>query len=518
MSSTINQLTETTSTEGLYVLGSQNDQSVKYNLEAIDNKIDKSNDLIGGGEIQEYSSSNNYYTGSYIKINNKIYRVTEDIYAGEDVDNKIVETSVFSEFQTIKGTGSTETLNVQILTSDNNTSPTILQNNVNIKFSDGTTQQILCDSTGYGSLSIAKGRIYSASVANQAGYHTPGAYNNIKASLSQRTLQFVYTRQWEGTSVITIELSVSNGGVINDFVGKNLGIFEDNSENYYTSSNGVIENGKVIYTFPGVTSGKAYTIPIFHDSSSNIFTINNRKYTNDSVSGQNLNIVPNTEYETLRISYRLMKQNYGIFIVKNDGTEIEIGSWEGPDPEDTDKKNTWPLLHINTEDCANTGNDYYVRCRDLTSERLASECTTKQWCKSNVNLSHVSTSTTNFIGKTNTYYMVYDSRNLSISSPAAEFVNSQVIEINGIQVKGFIGTRAQMDIIYGNTTNRTAVKEALTKLGYSNINFNSVDTWCSTQRDAITSWSWWQSSNKWNYYTPGNKNINYLVVPLFSVP
>ena len=385
---------------------------------------------------------------------------------------------------------------------------------MSLTFSDGTSGQVQCDITGHGSINIAKGRIYNASVANKTGYFTPGPYKNIKASLSQRTLQFVYTRQWEGTSVIEVELSVSNGGVLNDFVGKNLGMFEDNSENYWTSSNGVIENGKVIYTFPGVTSGKAYTIPIFHDQNSNIFTINNRKYTNDSVSGQTLSIIPSTEYETLRVSYRFMKKDYGIFIVKNDGTEIEIGSWEGPDSEDTNKKNTWPLLHINTEAVANAGCDYYIRCRDLTSERLATESAGKAWATSNINFPHVSTSTTDFIGKTNTYYMAYDTRNLGAYSPAAEFANSQVIEINGLQVNGFIGTRGQMDIIYGNSNNRTAIGNTLTKLGYSNINFNSTTTWSSSQAGATSSW-FWDSGGGW--VTSYRKPYSYLVVPFFAV-
>jgi len=289
-------------------------------------------------------------------------------------------------------------------------------------------------------------------------------------------------------------------------------MFEDGTENMWISSNGETVNDKVTYTFTGIAPWRSYTIPIFHDQNSNIFTINNRKYTNTSIEN-NLSIVPNTNYETLRISYRLIKQNYGIFIVKNDGTEIEIGSWEGPDSGDSDKKNTWPLLHINTEDCANTGNDYYVRCRDLTSERLVTESDKKQWVTSNILLPNVSNSTTDFIGKTNTYYMIYDSRNSGISSPAAEFANSQVIEINGLQVNGFIGTRGQMDIIYGDTNNRTAIINTLTNLGYSNINFNSTRTWSSSQGNATSSWHWYSGG----YWYGSSKTDSNLVVPFFTV-
>ena len=46
---TIDELNETTNTEGLYVLGTQNNQSVKYNIGSALNKIDECNDLIGGG-------------------------------------------------------------------------------------------------------------------------------------------------------------------------------------------------------------------------------------------------------------------------------------------------------------------------------------------------------------------------------------------------------------------------------------------------------------------------------------
>ena len=45
---TIDQLTETTNTEGLYVLGSQNNQSVKYNIESAIDTVKGCNDLIGG--------------------------------------------------------------------------------------------------------------------------------------------------------------------------------------------------------------------------------------------------------------------------------------------------------------------------------------------------------------------------------------------------------------------------------------------------------------------------------------
>jgi len=46
---TIDQLTETTNTENLYVLGTQNNQSVKYNIESAINIVKDCNDLIGGG-------------------------------------------------------------------------------------------------------------------------------------------------------------------------------------------------------------------------------------------------------------------------------------------------------------------------------------------------------------------------------------------------------------------------------------------------------------------------------------
>ena len=52
MSSTVDQLTETTNTENLYVLGTQNNQSVKYNIGSAIDKIDECNDIIGGGRFK----------------------------------------------------------------------------------------------------------------------------------------------------------------------------------------------------------------------------------------------------------------------------------------------------------------------------------------------------------------------------------------------------------------------------------------------------------------------------------
>ena len=109
--------------------------------------------------------------------------------------------------------------------------------------------------------------------------------------------------------------------------------------------------------------------------------------------------------------------------------------------------------------------------------------------------------------------MIYDSLNLGISSPAALLVYNQTIEINGNNAYSYIGTRPQMGIIYGNTGNRDLIINALTKLGYSNVNFNSTNTWSSSQSFANSAWAC--SGGNWN--GNGDKNWGRLVVPFFAV-
>ena len=359
-------------------------------------------------------------------------------------------------------------------------------------------RSLTTNSLGQVETSINKGLTYSV-YPQPYGNYVVQNYLNVKASLNERYINIPYQQNQVETCTVEVNITTSgNGGSINDFTGVELTIFNQ-SNSVLTAT--IDSNGKA--TFNNVTKYTSYTI-----NSTGIIPNGTNIYRKPA----NSTILTNFDTNAVNINYTRINQN-GIFLVNGTTWEETEITQDFIDTLYNTMKSTYPYIHVCTENLTNAGCDYYVRCRDLTGERIASESTTRQWSTSQANYSHVSTSTTDFIGKTNTYYMIYDSINLGISSPAALLVYNQTIEINGNTLNGFIGSRGQMSIIYENTGNRNLIRDALVKLGYSNINFiNSTQTWSSSQGNDTASWVW--NKGSWNNY---GKSLNYLVVPFFAV-
>lgn len=499
---TINALNEITSLESnTYVPVSKEGggETIKYNLSSLDTKItDISNSV--GNLTENFNTQKNYYPGQFVSYQDKMYKFIQIHPAGEWNPNDVEETSIFQEFQ-----GLDEKVIITISGLPD------LGNKTIVVYVEGepSPRNLTTNSLGQAQTMIKKGLTYKVYPQSYGSYVVQN-YLDIKAALNQRYINIPYLLGGQPeTCTVVVNITTSGvGGSIADFTNKGITILNQSNQSVLTSTIG--SNGKAI--FDNVTKYTSYTI-----NSTGVTPGGTSTYRKPA----NSTILTNFEPTIVNIDYK--RTDHGIFLVNST-------NWEETEVTDsfintltTDMKSTYPYIHVCTEALANAGCDYYVRCRDLTSERLAAESTTKQWASSNKVFPNVSTNITNeYNGRKQTYYMLYDSIDLNISSPAALLVHNQTIEINNNIAYGFLGTRPQISIIYENTGNRDLIKSALGKLGYSSssINFNSTDTWSSTQHGIYveSAWYWNGGGGSWknNNATFYAKNKSYLVVPFFT--
>ena len=440
--------------------------------------------------IQEYSSLKNYYPGQFVSYQDKMYKFIQLHPAGEWNASEVEEASIFQEFQ-----GLDEKVTISIIGLSD------LGNKTIVVYVEGepNPRNLTTDSLGQVETIIRKGLTYDI-YPQPSGSYIVQNYLNIKAAISDRYINIPY--QLEQTETCTVEVNIVTNN-LSDFTGLDFTILNQSNQQVLTAT--IDNNGKA--TFGNAIKYTTYTI------NSTALTSRHNIYRKPA----NSTILTNFDTNVVNLDYKNV--SYGIFLVNGTTWEETEITTEFIATLDTTMKSTYPYIHVCTEDLANAGCDYYVRCRDLTSERIASECTTKQWSTKGVGYPHVSTNTTTeYNGREQTYYMLSDpfTSNLGCYSPAAIFACNQSIEVNGELLKGYIGTVAQMKIIYNNnTTTPSTITSALNKIGYSNANFLSYkDTWSSIQ-SASEGYLWAYDYYVWRSQY-GGKTISKLVVPFFS--
>jgi hypothetical protein len=497
---TINELNEITSLDSnTYVPVSKEGggETIKYNLSSLDTKItDVSNSV--GNLTENFNTQKKYYPGQFVLYQDKMYKFIQIHPAGEWNPNDVEETSIFQEFQ-----GLDEKVIITISGLPD------VENKTIVVYVEGepSPRNLTTNFLGQAQTMITKGLTYKVYPQSYGSYVVQN-YLDVKAALNQRYINIPYLLGGQ-SETCTVEVNITTSGVggnIADFTGLGLTILNQSNQSILTST--IDSNGKA--TFYNVTKYTNYTI-----NSTSVTPKGTSTYRKPA----NSTILTNFDPTIVNIDYK--RTDHGIFLVNSTTWEETQITADFINTLTTDKKSTYPYIHVCTEALANTGCDYYVRCRDLTSERLATESANKQWATSNVSTPNVSYNTNEYNGRKQTYYMLYDSIDLGISSPAALLVYNQTIEINNNIAYGFLGTRPQMSIIYENTGNRGLIKDALAsnRLGYSSINFDTTNTWSSTQYQSSSGYAWfWNSGGSWKYNnaTTYAKNKSYLVVPFFT--
>jgi len=488
---TIDELNEITTLDtNTYVPVSRGGgETVKYNLTNLNTELQNVYNYIGNLH-EQFSTSKIYYPGQFVQYQNKIYKFIQLHPAGAWNPNEVEEASIFQEFQ---GLDEKVTISISGLSD--------LGNKTILVYVEGepNPRNLTTDSLGQAETVIRKGLTYDIYPQPYGSYIVQN-YLNIKAALSDRYINIPY--QLEQTETCTVEVNIVTNN-LSDFTGSEFTIFNESNQQALTAT--IDNTGKA--TFNNAIKYTTYII-----NSTGIVPRNNtyRKPANST-------ILTNLDTNVINLDYRNV--SYGIFLVNGTTWEETEITTEFIATLDNTMKSTYPYIHVCTEELANAGCDYYVRCRDLTSERLATEVASKQWSTRGVEYPHVSTNTTTeYNGRNQTYYMLNDpfTSNLGCYSPAAMFACNQSIEVNGELLKGYIGTVAQMKIIYNNdTTTPSTITSALNKIGYSNINFlDYKDTWSSIQSGSM-GYNWAGGYRVWRTLY-GEKAKALLVVPFFS--
>lgn len=492
--------------------------SAKYNLgELGDNLQGTLNTILGNEDIPTFSTSGNYYSGQFIKYDGKIYKFVNEHFSSAWNENDVTETSVFTELENIAD--DEEHIVFTALTEDN----TPLQNKtITLSFINGSGDVTLnTDVNGKASYNVRKGVIYNAVMTSTVnGYNAPNSFTGVKAALNTRYINFIYPLKITGDSTVTVQAILPSGVSMSQLSNNTVTIFTE-------GTNGAINvmwsgtfdsSGQAV--FNNIPKGRAYKVM----SSAETYLT------------QPVPFVARDNEITVEVYYRASAGGNSIYIV-DDGftTEVTIG-----DILDTNEQikseyasKNWTYLHV-CEDVASMGFDYYVKLEDLarpcTNPNLSN--ITKVWCTKTgdntyKNLPNVSTSTTELNGKLMTFYLASDARDTGVGngkaeiSPAAEYANSITVTYkDGTVMRGYMGTRAQMNPLY-KTQNVETIYKILIALGYNviksgtgNNGYYNRTTWSSSQHNASAAWYWPGTYHGW---ASTSKSTSYGVLPFFSL-
>lgn len=527
----ISDLEEALSTDGFYVLGVKESGgsliSAKYNLGTFgDTLLDNLNSVEGQNDIPEFNTTTTYYPGQFVRYQGEIYKFTEVHSPGVWNTTDVTKTSVFTELSNMTGeNGDTEVIHFSIIALDASgdvIESDIVKNRViTITMQDGSgPYTITTDNSGQAIYRMVKGKSYAASISSQSGYSAPNSFSGITAEYNDRYLNFIYQAPLSGTGTLTVGVKVTSGYNISDLSDKTISIFRNGSAEYYTEN---VNTTTGLAVFSDLPLGSTWTV----NGAATGFTSNSES------------VVLNDSSKYTEIVYRKTVPGNAIFLVENnsnfDEYDINAVLQDGTTtlkPEYQGK--TWIALHVCTSDSitggdvASGGYDYYVKLADLVTAPSGSS---KSWCTKNgenyKTLSHVSTSTAEMNGRLMTYYMAKDARDTSLStgvaeiSYASEWVITQTLVYKpGSEdeqtLKGFMGTRAQMNPLYTNVDQIYSILKAceydVTKA--TSGTYYNRSTWCSSQYSATYAWAW---DGACHYWASGNETYTFGVLPLFAL-
>jgi len=440
------------------------------------------NAIEGQQDLPVFNNTTAYAAGQYVRytpVGSDVayaYRFTTAHLAGPWIGTDAVQTSVFGELKELI-IGDEELLHIVVSSSDGLLPVSGI--GVNVTFDDGSaTLQLTTNASGVASATIAKEKTFNVVPSDQTGYlHIPA--QKYKANSNERYVNVVYNQGVSGTSDITVTFSVTGGqqGVA-PFVGKNVTLILSNG-----SAPSALVDSNGVASFSGVSRGLTGYVML------------------PAISGYGTpsRINFSTDFATIGLTAAYTIVTAGLYMVKQDGTEVDYYAWEEGD--------TCIALHIATATLIEAGHDYYLKPEHLCLPWLN---TTKQWATQNVNFPNVPGDVaTDYDGQSNTSNMLTDAATLNIQSPAAEFVTQQTLTINGNTSYGYLGTKKQFQAL---VDNKTAIYTLVLALGLTPT-FFTKNIWVSTQCSAANAWGWYSGS--WN--NDRFKYISNAVVPFFAI-
>lgn len=395
-----------------------------------------------------------------------------------------------------------ETKSVDVINTDEEVTVTIASSvdsikvagiKINVFLNNGKTPQTYTtNAEGKATFTIARGNYYQV-VFPEYGNAQPIAPQGYTAVLGSRNINVEYLPYDEDSMekvIITATKYVENVGTA--WEGIPVVVTVDKKATTYQTD----AKGQVTVFVP---YKKEYTVVIDDQDGYNVsFNKNSRTYTAN---------VPQR-----LIDYRFYQFKAGIFVVDANKNEYYIEDWVAAG------RNADDAVAIKVADASLSINKgtFCIRTSDIKN---VSKLLSMAWCTQNLQFNSIALNGNNvndayyYNGESSSFLIRQEAQERSLSVPAFDYAYSQIFNLGGEDLHGFIMSVGQE---YVHVANIGIIKQVLETLYGETVAtdyYNFVmkkNRWTSTQYNAAN--AWFCSSSACNIY----KSFSYVVLPVFA--
>ena len=396
-----------------------------------------------------------------------------------------------------------ETKSVDVINTDEEVTVTITSSvesisvdgiKVNVFLNNGKTPQTYTtDTEGKVTFTIDRGNYYQV-VFPEYGNAQPIAPQGYTAVLGSRNINVEYLPYDEDSMekvIITATKYVENVGTAWEGIPVIVTV-DKKATTYQTDAKGQV----TVF----VPYKKEYTVVINDQDGYNVsFNKNSRTYTAN---------VPQR-----LIDYRFYQFKAGIFVVDANKNEYYIEDWVAAG------RNADDAVAIKVADASLSINHgtFCIRTSDIKN---VSKLIGTQWCTQNLQFNSIALNGNNvkdanyYNGESSSYLIRQEAQERSLSVPAFDYAYSQIFNLGGEDLHGFIMSVGQE---YVHVANIGIIKLLLETLygetvatGYNNFVMKK-NRWTSTQYNSANAWTYSSSALNSN-----PKMYSYIVLPVFA--
>lgn len=396
-----------------------------------------------------------------------------------------------------------ETKSVDVINTDEEVTVTIASSvdsikvagiKINVFLNNGKTPQTYTtDAEGKATFTVDRGNYYQV-VFPEYGNAQPIAPQGYTAVLGSRSINVEYLPYDEDSMekvIITATKYVEN--VDTAWEGIPVVVTIDKKATTYQTD----EKGQVTVFVP---YKKEYTVVINDQDGYNVsFNKNSRTYTAN---------VPQR-----LVDYRFYQFRAGIFVVDANKNEYYIEDWVAAG------RNADDAVAIKVADASLSINHgtFCIRTSDIKN---VSKQINMQWCTQSLQFNSIALNGNNvndayyYNGESSSFLIRQEAQERSLSIPAFDYAYSQIFNLGGEELHGFVMSVGQE---YVHVANIGIIKQVLETLygetvatGYNNFVMGK-NRWTSTQYNAAIAWTYGSSVLNSN-----PKTYNFVVLPVFA--
>ena len=395
-----------------------------------------------------------------------------------------------------------ETKSVDVINTDEEVTVTIASSvesikvagiKINVFLNNGKAPQTYTtDAEGKATFTIARGNYYQVTFPEYANAQpiAPQGYTAVLGSRSINVEYLPYDEDSMEKVIITATKYVENVGTAWDGISAVVTV-DKKATTYQTD-----EKGQVTVFVP---YKKEYTVVIDDQDGYNVsFNKNSRTYTAN---------VPQR-----LIDYRFYQFKAGIFVVDANKNEYYIEDWVAAG------RNADDAVAIKVADASLSINKgtFCIRTSDIKN---VSKLLSMAWCTQNLQFNSIALNGNNvndayyYNGESSSFLIRQEAQERSLSVPAFDYAYSQIFNLGGEDLHGFIMSVGQE---YVHVANIGIIKQVLETLYGETVAtdyYNFVmkkNRWTSTQSNAT--YAWYCSSSA-DYYV---KSSSCVVLPVFA--